>query len=381
VVLSKAHHQRWVLLVLLALLGGLLLIGFLAQSGSRQFAPASTACPSVPTGAPPAQRSSSLIVGLNSVWNDGCDLKAVVSAGATYERYGVPWASVEPRPGRWTFATFDRDFATAARYGVTMLPVLMDIPGWAGRAWNAIPANPARFAAYVAQVVARYGPRGEFWRSHPRIPYRPARWFEIWNEPYLEQFSAGGPNPGAYARLFSASVAAGRSANPAARFLIQANVVGKTSDGDSAPWIEPMYAAVPDLSRYVDGVAVHPYTSTQSPSTGDADADFGRIAVVRQQFAAHGAGSRPFWITEIGWSTCPGDPSSCVSESEQAGYLERVFQLVRGPYASFVHAVFPYNYRDGIERDGTDPERWFGLLRRNGVPKHAWSVLRAAGRS
>ena len=53
---------------------------------------------------------------------------------------------------------------------------------------------------------------------------------------------------------------------------------------------------------------------------------------------------------------------------------------MKSRYSSWVKAVFPYNYRDGKEGNGTDKEAWFGLIRRAGQPKKAWSLLRQAAR-
>ncbi|HXD59398.1 MAG TPA: hypothetical protein VN606_15840 [Thermoleophilaceae bacterium] len=394
----KALRRPLVLIVLAAALGGVLLGGVFSQKSDNpalQFpadshspdgqpvAGDTSHCADVPIAAPP-KRHSSLIIGLNSVWHNDCNLAAVAGAGVTMERLEIPWDSVEPEPGKWDFGEFDRELTLAARHGLTVLPLLMNVPGWAGKAWNAFPSNTAAFDAYVAEVVSRYGPHGSFWREHPHVPARPAQWFEIWNEPYLSQFSAGGVDPAAYARLYKGAAMAGKSADPAARFLIQAELYTSQENGDSGDWVDPMFAAVPDLARWFDGVAVHPYTSTDSPDTytpDDPRGEFRRIENIRRQFAAHGAGSKPFWITEVGWSTCPGSPDDCVSDEKQAAYLTSVFNIVKSDYSSWVRAVFPYNYRDGNEDNVADKEQWFGLIRRGGEPKPAWNVLRAAASS
>jgi hypothetical protein len=390
----KALARSAVALVLVGALAALLLGGVLSQSNGKQSefgfdssgrpeAGGAAHCARVPERSPPKHRSS-LIIGLNSVWNDDCNLAAVAGAGVTMERLEIPWSDVERRPGKWDFAEFDKEFARAARHGITMLPLLMNVPGWAGPAWNAFPSKAGAYNAYVAKVVGRYGPHGSFWRKHRDLPARQARWFEIWNEPYLSQFSHGGVNPGAYARLYKGAVTAGRNADGAARFLIQADLYTSESDGGSSGWVGPMFNAVPDLGSYIDGVAVHPYTSTDSPDSyipNDPRGEFRRIENIRQEFAKRGVGSKPFWITEVGWSTCPANPESCVSDKKQAAFLQSVFEIVKSDYSSWVKAVFPYNYRDGDEDNVSDKEQWFGLIRRAGKPKPAWSVLRAAARA
>jgi hypothetical protein len=342
---------------------------------------ANTGCPSVATsGAPKPGR---LIIGMNSVWNNACNLDALRSAGVTMQRFDVDWPSVEPQRGQWRWGEFDSLFEVAARHGVTVLPLLMGIPSWAGGSHYSVSTDQSGFAHYTAQVVRRYGPQGTFWRTHRNVPYRPARWFEIWNEPYLSLFSDGGPNPAAYARLVKAAATAGHRARPSAKFLMAADVTGETESGALTPWLAPMYRAVPDLNRYFDGVAVHPYSAPRGPLTfnrgHDARFEFRRIETLRHDFVSRGA-RKPFWITELGWSTCPASPENCNSESQQATYLRQAFQKVKRSYP-WVRALFVYNYRDSTTvTDPTDKERWFGLIRRDGTPKPAWNVLRAEAR-
>jgi polysaccharide biosynthesis protein PslG len=340
-------------------------------------------CPRVPDA--PPRPPGALILGLNSVWNNPCNLAAVRGAGVTMERLEIDWPAVEPARGRLTWRHFDHEVEKAARAGITTLPLLAAVPGWAGRGGFAIPADPGGFAGYVARVVSRYGPGGSFWRLHPRVPYRPATWFEIWNEPYLPQFSDGGADPAAYARLFKAAAIAGRAANPRAKFLISADTVGIGPDGQEIPWVEGMYAAVPDLTSYFDGVSVHPYSAPNSPAIytpgGDTRFQFRRIEQLRQALVSRGAAAKPFWITEIGWSTCPDQAEGCVSEGLQAQYTKQVLDAVRTKYGAWVRAVFIYNYRDPpASRDPSNKESWFGLIRRNGTPKPAWQMLRNAAR-
>jgi polysaccharide biosynthesis protein PslG len=363
-------------------LGLILMASGCSAAGEVQHA-GHSACPHVKNG--PAPRPGKIVFGINSAWNNPCNLRAIRDSGVTMERLEVGWPEVEPQKGRWTWRQFDEQFAVAARHGVSMLPLLMGVPGWAGGDEYSIGTDQAGFARYVARVVSRYGPRGSFWRAHHGIPYRPARWFEIWNEPYLAQFSDGGPNATAYARLFKDAAIAGHRASPGARFLLSADSSGQTQSGSLVPWISTMYQAVPDLNRYFDGVAVHPYSAPQSPlefTPGhNTRFQFRRIESIRHDFVARGAAAKPFWITEIGWPTCPASPEDCVNETQQAAYLGQMLRTVKTNYSSFVRAVFVYNYRDSPSNaDPGNKEVWFGLIRRDGSPKPAWNVLRAEAR-
>jgi len=172
-------------------------------------------------------------------------------------------------------------------------------------------------------------------------------------------------------------VIAGRRANPAARFLLAADTSAAEPDGSYSSWVDPMYRAVPNLNLYFDGVAAHPYTGPRGPDVytpGRSRGQFRRIQELHDMFVARGA-DKPFWITEVGWSTCPGDRDSCVSATTQAAYTARIFQIVGTEYRDWVRAVFLYNYRDSFENDAANKEHWFGVLSHDGTPKPAWTVL------
>src|SRR6478609_7932311 len=109
-------------LVLAGALVALLLGGVLSQSSGSPSTHGPSHCADVPTGAATA-RHTSLTIGLNSMWNNDCNLAAATSAGVSFERLEIDWSSIEPRPGRWNFSAYDKQFAVAARHGVTMLPL------------------------------------------------------------------------------------------------------------------------------------------------------------------------------------------------------------------------------------------------------------------
>jgi hypothetical protein len=253
----------------------------------------------------------------------------------------------------------------------------LDTPRWAGATTTSIPSEPARYARFTADVVRRYGPGGAFWHRHPEFaPLAPA-WFELWNEPYLPQFSGGHVNPARYARLVAAAGAAGHRANPQARFLLAAETTwaGRTGRRD---WVADLYTAVPGLTTSYDGVAVHPYTRG-APIDGDPATDFRRISSIAGALTTAGAPRRPFWITEIGWPTCSARPA-CVSEKRQARYIADVFKLATTQYKSLVHAVFIYHLGDGRPRAGRElREAHFGLRRLDGSHKPSWHTLRRVG--
>jgi hypothetical protein len=305
------------------------------------------------------------------------------ATGARWLREDFEWDLVQPRPNEWDWSRYDGVVAGAAARGMVVLPLLSGSASWAAPAWNVFPPDRAAYGEYVARVVARYGPGGTFWRSRPALAEYAPTHFELWNEPYLELFSIDRVDPARYARLVRTAVAAGRAANPRARFLIEADTFYTAGPGDYRNWIHDMYRAVPGLSRWFDGVAVHPYSSERSPDVYTPRRptrwQFRRIEEERAAFVSHGAADKPFWITEIGWSTCGGD-TDCVSEGVQAANIARVFELARTRYRSFVEAVFVYHLDDWGPADGSNKDYWFGLTRRDGSRKPAFAAVRDAAR-
>jgi polysaccharide biosynthesis protein PslG len=298
-------------------------------------------------------------------------------SGAAAVREDLQWARVEPRPGVFDWSYFDRVAGFTAQRGLVLLPLIDDTPAWAAAGGLAVARNPAQFASFVAAAVARYGPGGSYWRAHPALADRAPRYFELYNEPYGTPSALGGPDPAAYGRDVIAASLAGRKANPAARYLLAADLY---TAGSNRAWIEDLYRTVPKLREYVAGVAVHPYTDqpVAQLSTGDGARDeLRRVERIEAIMRAHGDGGVPLWLTEIGWPSCMSG-SPCVGERGQAEDITALFTLARTRWRGFVHAIFYYQLHDNGPGTSHEPEEWFGLLRPDGSPKPAWAAFRAA---
>ena len=302
-------------------------------------------------------------------------------SGATLVREDFGWSKIESHPGHFDWTRTDRVVSAAAHHGLTVLPLLDETPRWVARSSTAIPSNHRSFARFVAHVVARYGPRGRFWRKNRQLPSRAPRYFELYNEPYLPDFSDGRPDPANYARLVRSAVSHARHANRRARFLIEGETT-YTSDYQSYhAWMSGMYAAVPNLGKYYSAVAVHPY-SVEPPDRYTAGASrwqTRRLEEVRNFLVAHGDARKKLWITEVGWPTCPHD-STCIGERTQAAYLRSLFKLARTRWRGYVDAIVIYMLRDYRPSSGPAREGYFGLLRADGGAKPAWRTLRRLSR-
>ena len=330
--------------------------------------------------------SGALRIGVNADtqgWGSqmGSRQDSVASSGARWLREQFDWSVIEPARGQYDWSRYDQLELTSAQRGFTVLPLLMRAPSWAEPSWNTIPDDPSAYADFVAHVVARYGPGGDFWAAHPELADHAPQYFELLNEPYYPQYSAGRIDPGRYARLVKAAGQAGKAANPRAKFVAAAESdVKPTGSSDWVSWTDAMYDAVPDLNSYFDAVAVHPYSKNRPPDApigGYIHDKFQRIATIHEHFADHGAADKPLWLTEAGWSTCADPGQECVSEEEQAAYTTKLFSMVRGVYRDFVGAVFLYRTSDLGPTGSSDAEQNFGLTHEDGTPKPAWRALRS----
>ena len=311
--------------------------------------------------------------------NAGAEQDIAKQTGAGWLREEFDWDVIEPQNDQWSWIRYDTVIEQAALRGLRVLPLLNGSASWAAPRWNQFPDDLGEYGEYVAKVTERYGPGGTFWEARPQLSSYAPTHFELWNEPYIEDFSIDKVSPSRYARLARAGAAAGRGANPRAKFLLSADTFYTEAQGDYRNWIDGMYAAVPDLNTHFDAVAIHPYSGGLSPDVytpGHGTRwQFRRIEEMRANFAAHGGADKKFWITELGWATC-SEHDDCVSEQQQADYLSRVFAQARGGYASFLQAVFVYHMRDWGPADQANKEYWFGLLRKDGSAKPAFNALR-----
>lgn len=294
------------------------------------------------------------------------------SASVTQLREDLSWATAEPERGVFDWALFDGVVLAAARRGLRVLPLLDDTPGWATDGdKDSLPNDRADFAAFAAAAARRYGPGGEYWthrRQHRKLARYAPPVMEIFNEPYYHDV-----DPGDYARMVRDAAFAARMANPRVKFLAAAE--------PGEQWLDGVYKAVPDIfaSYARGGGAVHAYGNNAPATTPSLySIETRRVEITHAIMAEHGDGNVPVWITEVGWPTCPTPNMRCVSEGKQAKYLEAVFRLARTRWAQWLRAIFVYNLMDPSRGSPADREQWFGLIRPDGSPKPAWSVLKRA---
>jgi hypothetical protein len=330
------------------------------SDGSDSGAPAAGATPKGP------------IVGINANtlgWGTqlGRAQSLISATGVGWLREELKWPTIEPRRGARHWGAYDRLLVGAAHRGLRVLVVINGIPSWARRPNGGLPTNRTAYGRLVRDVVARYGAGGTFWRAHSelRASLAPST-FELFNEPYFFPPQREELTATRYAKLAAAGIAAGRAADPAARFLIAADTSYLVPE-EAERWLTWLDRAEPRLLGDADGFVVHPYAPRPATALRQLDA-------VTSALGRHGA-DQPLWVTEIGWSTCTVSGVGCVSEATQAANLSDFF---RGAVAraSTVAAVFAYSWHD-LPGPISPSEEHFGVLRLDGSRKPAWRVLHA----
>lgn len=253
--------------------------------------------------------------------------RVVARARAGWVREDFQWFRIEPRPGEYHWHFHDRMVELFGRYNINILGVLGPSVGWA-TANNAdraddvsfFPPDPQAFARYAYATALRYKDTVQYW--------------EIWNEPDNQLFWQPKPDPAAYSELLRLASAAIKRANSNAKVL-----VGGFNPFDLA-FMHALHAnAVWDS---FDILNLHPYVDPLSPEAGNLIASTDSVRAL-----AHDFGDKPIWITELGWSSGPGDRDKVgvTDEDQQADYLIRAMLLL---WTSGVERVFWYTLKDDV---------------------------------
>jgi hypothetical protein len=300
-------------------------------------------------------------------------------------RVPIAWGSVQSsRGGALDWSSVDPLFTGALNAGIDVLPTIYGAPSWAvahDRKYGSPRTLPVKSAkqrsawiAFLREVVGRYGPSGTFWSANPGLPYRPARYWQIWNEENFEYFVAR-PNPADYGKLVKISSSAIRGVDPGARIIL-GGMFSRPREATfrhgpklayfAADFLQRMYRSTPGVRRSFQGVALHPYTTNYKRLTPYIE-EFRRV-LARNHDAGKG-----LWITELGWSS--GRPTSnnhfAKGRAGQAAQLRGAFRLLRGKQRRWkIQRVYWFSVDDVYGAcnfcDGS------GLFGEGFLPKPSW---------
>ncbi len=290
-------------------------------------------------------------------------LEAMQRLGITWIRQPLRWTDLEPAPGEYAWAAWDRIVSAVDEHPpLRLVAVLLETPPWArhNRASDnptAPPENNADLAAFASAIAARYG---------DRIDY-----YQIWDEPNLTIGWGGlNPNPAAYAALLQSAYTAIHARDPEAT-VIAAGLAPTLETGprniSDILFLRALYAH--GAGNFFDAVAGKPYGFDSGPLDRRVDEgvlNFSRLILLREEMIRHGDAGKALWASHFGWNALPdnwtGAPSIWGGQS-------RASQLtfIRDAYA---RAAREWPWTGGLileswqPRASADDPRWgFALVR------------------
>ncbi|MGD1000197.1 MAG: hypothetical protein ABSA67_05805 [Candidatus Brocadiia bacterium] len=208
------------------------------------------------------------------------------------------------------------------------------------------------YAQSITALLTRYGPNGTLFRDNPKIPNRPLRNIEIWNEPNFEYLIRPDNRPQAeleaarfalYAKLLPAAYTAAKN------WSKEVNVVGFGAGGASAGdirFIQSVNRAGPSALRSYDILSTHPYVEPVAPEATSVRS-WGRysiaasLAEIRADLASHGRAEVPIWYTEVGWP---------ISKQDGGSYAMAGIQVNPDLQAAYVCRLYAFAQRLGVRR-------------------------------
>ncbi len=258
--------------------------------------------------------------------------------GATWVREDFVWGLIQPAPDRFQWTATDRIVAATRQRNINILGIISYSASWAtptrdddASPVSYYPPDPGSYYSFVRTLVARYRDSVHYW--------------EVWNEPDNPLFWKPAPNPAQYAEVLKTAYRAIKDADPTAKVLS-----GGVS-GNAIPFLEDMLAH--GAGNSFDILALHPYAVPLDPSQARiqsrpevhkmVDVELNKYRAFLQR---HGAGSRPIWVTELGWPAHDWN----LDDQQQASYLAQAYAQMLS--SGLVERIFWYSFKDESARPG-----------------------------
>ena len=312
-------------------------------------------------------------------------IQEAIATGAKTVRIFALWRDFEPnRRGEFpstdpnlgnTVKVFDEAIRALNAAGAKPLFVITEAPSW---------ANGTSDSHVPPTNVADYGDFAKRFAAHNKAVGKVAG-YEIWNEPDESGFWHPSADPVKYTALLKAGYAGIKQGDPSA--LVS---TGPTT-GNNYDWVSKLYDN--GAKGSFDAVSVHTDTAclVNGPDVFYRDGlniarwTFLGYHTVHDVMAAHGDGDKPIWMSELGWSSTNGGPTSCkngmwagqkpsgVSEAAQAEFLTKAYGCLAA--TPFVTEAAWFTLHDLATAQ--EDMNHYGLLHRDGSPKPSWAAFRA----
>lgn len=206
------------------------------------------------------------------------ELSMAHQLGAANVRLEFPWFLIEPQNGVYDWSRADQIMAAAQAANVTIQPVVVYTPAWAGSNTTVAP-QAADFAAFITAFTKRY--------DHHFSA------IEMWNEADHGHYWNSGET--AYVTsILNPGYAAVKNVDPAIEVIVSGTANDPTTDG----WLSTLYS----LGAQYDVMAFHNYVGNP----------MGEAQAIQSAMAAHGD-SRPIWLGEYSVASATGDQSALIT--------------------------------------------------------------------
>jgi polysaccharide biosynthesis protein PslG len=303
------------------------------------------------------------------------EAQRMAAGGARDVRATFNWGRAEPqRNYNFDLSRTDQLVATAALAGIRVLPVIIGSPEWTkhrNEGWPRKRGEMKHLRAYTRSLVQRYGRGGTLWRQYPSIPPVPVRAWQVWNEPNLKFFSAGGDgDPKEYARLLEAMSDAIHGEDRGAKVVMGGAPEHARGTVPFTRFLRA-FAREKRARKQVDVVAIHPYASDAAGVVKQVLPKM--LGAIKTGFGR----GQEVWVTEIGWGSYGRPYRYTKTEPLQASLLRKVLAaLRRGKKGGKVRKVFVYNWRDLVSPTHLGNwEEHAGMFDRFGCKKPVWDVF------
>ena len=297
-------------------------------------------------------------------------LAAIRASKPAWVRVFLDWNFVEPQRGTlapdW-MGLYKRFFRALPRGTKIDVDVVLTPPWASGSSSTAAPPqNDADFAWFLQQLVTQFHNRVTAW--------------EIWNEESSPNWWSGSVSQ--YADLVKSAYPAIKSVDPKATVILGAN---------SPEMLSQLYSE--GIRNYFDADAIH--TDTACNVTSPYIYEYNRDTTVINRYfflgftgthalmAANGDGSKPIYMTEIGWSSTSAECSTGlwagkklagVTEQTQATYLSQAYHCLAQPKYSYIKAAMWFELQNS--GSSSQPLDNYGLLNPNFSPKPAYDAFK-----
>ncbi len=285
-----------------------------------------------------------------------------LALGAGWNRWPLYWDQVEPQPGEFEWANYDRLVENDLRHGLKINAVLLGRPAFAqdgvrvaglnepifadgtdspreGKALN--PDNP--WVNFVQAAVARYMPGGTLAQQNDWAADEGIRVWEVWNEPDYPPFWEASIHD--YARLLKSAYIVIKQTDPDAQVIF-----GGLLYNSGYNWLAQVLAIFENDPRrdefnwYFDIAAVHNY--------GYPWRSGWLVLYARQTLTAYEL-ERPIWLNESGvpvwddypgplWASQPEERLQHASLQQQAAFFVQssAYAWAEGADVVFFHQLY-----------------------------------------